>query len=183
MGSANGTMAAPLAQTGRRYLGIGELLVSDEELIVSTVLGSCVSILLHHPRSRLSGICHSQLAERHGEGFDCRDACPHPCGREFDSDNDYRYLSCAAARLMADFDGRGIPRSELRVSLFGGGDMVGVNVFRIGERNVKKAHKIISDWGLRIAEEDTGGRTSRRLSLDMRTGKCTVALGPAPGSG
>ena len=58
------------------FLQPGEFWFGDRDTRIRTLLGSCVSITMWHPRLRIGGMCHFMLPERgaraHADGLDGR---------------------------------------------------------------------------------------------------------------
>ena len=58
------------------FLQPGEFYFGDEKTRIRTLLGSCVAIVLWHPKLRIGGMCHYMLPhsprERHGQPLDGR---------------------------------------------------------------------------------------------------------------
>lgn len=81
----------------------GEGYAGEKPSIVSTVLGSCVSVTMFCRNGRFGAICHSLLPE----------AASGTAGNEF------RYVDSSMYAMLLHFDRRGVPREELEVKLFG----------------------------------------------------------------
>jgi chemotaxis protein CheD len=140
------------------YLKAGELYVSRQPALVSTVLGSCVSVILHVPSAALGGICHAMLPES---------------GRESDG---FLYVDRAVThiyqRLIA-LCGHG---TEMEAKLFGGAEVLNPgdradSLESVGHRNIRAAHRIITDLGLRITGSDTGGVRGRKIFYYTQSGE------------
>lgn len=140
----------------------GQLVISDKDEEVWTLLGSCVSIIFYNPQRRVSGVSHAQLPHESMESA-CKDRCPKPCGR--DEKQRFRYVTCSFRYMLEQFNKLGIHNKEIEVSIFGGGNMLNLKkpIDRIGERNVIMAKELISKNNLVIKREDTGGDVSRTI--------------------
>jgi chemotaxis protein CheD len=57
-------MNRPRSEIREVFLNPGEFHFGDGKTRISTLLGSCVSITLWHPRKRIGGMCHFMLTER-----------------------------------------------------------------------------------------------------------------------
>jgi chemotaxis protein CheD len=107
----------------------GKLLITDQPAIVSTILGSCVSLCLHNERLRVGAICHGMLPRQ----------TKTPMAGYFP------YLDTAVDHMLETLRSRfGIAPSELRVKLFGGAsvlqtNMLGADGFAIGQQNIAAA--------------------------------------------
>lgn len=142
------------------FLKPGEAYVGEEPTVVTTVLGSCVSITLFSPRLKLGAICHTIL----------------PSGDSRDGDNQYKYVDQTLRRLLGIFDSYGIRRREIEVKLFGGSNMLEQPERRedsrsVGEQNVRKALAVIEEEGLTLISSDTGGCGGRKILFYTHTGQ------------
>ncbi|MBF0178646.1 MAG: chemotaxis protein CheD [Magnetococcales bacterium] len=147
----------------------GELFIGSTPAEVHTVLGSCVSVVIHHARLRLGAICHARKPDRecyhdkHGLKV-CQDLGD--------------YVSCSLHFMLAWFDQRGVPRQELDVKLFGGSMMFN-NIpqtdvtpsLNMGKRNVDTAMTIIRSQRLHLTASDVGGPWARQIIFQTDTGE------------
>lgn len=139
------------------YLKAGELYVSQEPALVSTVLGSCVSVILHAPKASVGAICHAMLP---GNGRD---------------DDNFLYVDKAVSYMhhrLVSICGKG---NDIDVKLFGGAnvlDPAGYNrtVPSVGHQNIEAALHIIEDLGLKVTTYDTGGVRGRKLFFYSQSG-------------
>lgn len=97
------------------YLKPGELFVSRESAIVSTVLGSCVSVTMFSPELRMGAICHALLPVENSSG------------------ESFRYVDTSILSMLEEFGRHGISRTRLEVKLFGGSSMLSDNAEGTGE--------------------------------------------------
>jgi len=140
----------------------GQLVISDKEEVVWTVLGSCVSIIFYSPQRKISGVSHALLPYE-GTSSTCRNGCPTPCSLE--KDQQFKYVTCSFQHLLDRFNKLGINNKDIEVSIFGGGNMLNLKkpLDGIGERNILKAKELILKHHLNIKMEDTGGNFSRTI--------------------
>jgi len=141
------------------YLVAGSLFAHEERHIVTTVLGSCVSVCLWDCSRNRGGINHYMLPFWNGEGL----ASP-------------KYGNIAIAKLLERMLELGSERRSLRAKVFGGGVVLNVtNPFmNIGERNIQLAEGMLRSENIPIISADTGGKVGRKLIFDTETG--TVLL-------
>lgn len=137
------------------YLKPGELVVAEDPVLVSTVLGSCISVTMFNPQNGLSAICHAML----------------PTG----SGKDFKYVDSSLRHMVQIFAKLGIPREAIQVKLFGGADMFETappraNNFTVGWQNILIATRQIEEHGLILAASDTGGKQGRKLIFKSDTG-------------
>jgi len=149
-----------------KFLGIGEYHVTVRPTRVRTILGSCISVTMHHPATGYGAICHASLpATPAGHGVD------------------YRYTDQVIRAMAGWFTKHGISRDELVVKLFGGGEMYGRSreregVFTVGRRNIIAARKALREEGLSLAASDLGGDHGRSLTFHTATGRVWVRKTP-----
>ncbi len=143
------------------YLLPGNIFVHRDEYVVTTVLGSCVSVCLWDPASGIGGINHYMLPLWNGDGL----ASP-------------RYGNIAIAKLIEKMLDLGADRDRLRAKVFGGGDVLKVTsaFMNIGARNVTIAQDILRDERIPIISADTGGQNGRKLLYNTRTGVVLLKL-------
>ena len=136
------------------YLKPGELHFATGPTVVTTVLGSCVSVTMFERASGAAAICHAVL--------------PEGC----DSDA-LRYVDTAIIRMLELFSARGMLSRRLEVKLFGGADMMiaGGSRIGVGRRNVEIARQVLAAEGLDVASADVGGTRGRKLFFYTHTGE------------
>ena len=141
------------------YLLAGSLFVPAEPHLVTTVLGSCVSVCLWDSALRIGGINHFMLPFWNGEGL----ASP-------------KYGNIAIAKLLERLQDHGATKRNLRAKIFGGGVVLNVtNTFmNIGERNIQLADDLLKNEGIPIVSADTGGNTGRKIIFNTGTGMVLV---------
>jgi chemotaxis protein CheD len=130
----------------------GEQAVADDEtVILTTVLGSCVSACLYDPARRIGGMNHFLLPdapERH----------------------DLRFASSAMEALRDALLARGAERSRLRAKLFGGARML-AGLPDIGSRNAASALEFLEGEGIPCSARSLGGTRGRRIRFWPTTGR------------
>lgn len=141
------------------YLKPGEFFFAEKPTMVTTVLGSCVSVIMFNRRFAMSAICHALLPSG-----DCSD------------DEGYRYVECSLERMLKSFARFDVTRRELEVKLFGGSDILSSQrsegrLKTIGRQNIEAALAIIEAEGLNLVSSDVGGSTGRKLFLFTHTGE------------
>lgn len=137
------------------YLFPGNIFVHREPHIVTTVLGSCVSVCLWDPLKRMGGINHYMLPLWNGEGL----ASP-------------RYGNIAITRLIEKMLRFGSDKKDLRAKVFGGGEVLSTSkgIMNIGERNATLATDMLKAEGIPIISSDVGGATGRKVIFNTCTG-------------
>ncbi|UCH80373.1 MAG: chemotaxis protein CheD [Nitrospiraceae bacterium] len=141
------------------YLSPGEMYISGKPSVVSTVLGSCVSITMYHRVLKIGAICHGLLPVCTRTLRDnCKTTCPEP----------YKYIDCAFMHIQQKFQTFSMNHDEIEIKLFGGAEVLLDRVkmpgnMSIGEKNIQIAKKLISQLGYNITASDTGGSVGRKL--------------------
>lgn len=138
----------------------GQLVVSTEPAMVTTILGSCVAVCLFDNRLEYGGINHFLLPDRVGEQF-----------------SSARFGSVACKRLVEQMLAQGCDRCDLHAKVFGGASVL--DAFRgsgaqLGARNVETAMSMLEQEGIEVVATDVGGRFGRRLVYFTDTGTAWV---------
>lgn len=135
----------------------GEFLVSDDpDVVLSTVLGSCVSVCLFDPAFGLGGMNHYLLADAsEGEA------------------TSLKYGANAMELLINNMLKRGAARARLQAKVFGGSRMSG-RFADIGPRNVEFALRYLAAEDFPVVGRDLGGAEARRVNFHPATGKARV---------
>ena len=147
------------------HLLAGQVYFGSEASQVRTLLGSCVSITLWHPRKRLAGMCHFLLPER---------------TRTPEMQPDARYGTEAATFLFDAVRRTGIPPLEFDAYLYGGADTLPENLglkFDVGERNIELGGGLIEQYGFTLQEVDVGDCVPRSVVLDLVKGEVLMRRG------
>ncbi|MDC7226239.1 MAG: chemotaxis protein CheD [Spirochaetales bacterium] len=136
-------------------LAPGEFFVSSEDIIINTILGSCVAVALYDPELKAAGLNHFMLAES---------KTPHTAGSVF---NIERYGLYAMDALINGFIKRGSRRSRLQAKIFGGSSVLESSggKMNIGADNIAFAEEYLSAENIPVINHDTGGDRARRIYL------------------
>ena len=135
---------------GRIRLNIGEIYAAREQVVLQTLLGSCVSACLYDPAVGVGGMNHILLPG---------DVNLHA----FDASS--RYGINAMELLINEMCQLGARRSRLQAKIFGGGNVLGTVQAKNGpgERNVAFIRDYLELEGIPLIAEDTGGPWTRIL--------------------
>jgi chemotaxis protein CheD len=138
------------------FLKPGEVIVSRNPVIVSTVLGSCVAITMYSPKKNVGAICHAMFPNNpnHNENL--------------------LYVDSAVRHLYRKMIGHG-GKTDIVVKLFGGAKVLASGDYdearkTVGEQNIMQAEKILRELGLHVSKADIGGTQGRKLFFSMKTG-------------
>ncbi|MEM8554065.1 MAG: chemotaxis protein CheD [Pseudomonadota bacterium] len=151
------------------HINQGEYAVGSEpDLMITTLLGSCVAVCLHDPNANVGGMNHILLPEDTGGAAS---------GASFGVN--------AMELLINAVTKSGGNRGHLVAKVFGGGKMV-KGLSNIGERNREFVMNFLADEGIRCVSESTGGDSGRRVQFWPHSGKArqkfmeAVINDPAP---
>jgi len=143
----------------------GEYYVTATDEIITTVLGSCVSACIRDPLSGVGGMNHfmlpgdtTQRMDRWG-GDDCLAT---------------RYGIAAMETLINDLLKLGSRKDRLELKLFGGGNVMAMDVNGVGDRNVKFVRQFVRTEGITVVSEDLGEVFPRKVNYFPKTGKVMV---------
>lgn len=152
-------MNRPDGRVRKVYLKPGESLFAGRPTVVTTVLGSCVSVTMFSVAHLYGAICHAVLPEDNAQ------------------DEAYRYVDSSIMDMLRKFDRHGIKRSQIEVKLFGGSDILPVNdstrerCATVGTQNIETALRIIGRERLRLVASDVGGEQGRKILFHTHTGE------------
>lgn len=135
----------------------GEHYVANEDVVITTVLGSCISACIYDPVMRLGGLNHFML----------------PAGEADHIGSSSRYGLFAMEQLINDMMKQGCQRQDMQVKLTGGGNMM-VGLSDIGQQNIDFILKYIEDEGLNLIASDLGGDQARRVAYFPLEGRMLV---------
>ncbi len=144
----------------------GELADASGNVVISTTaLGSCVAIALYDPATGAGGMAHVMLPGK----------CPAPGSPER-----FRYVEDALAELLRRLEQRTIPRERLIVSVAGGGNVLEDPEDTICHAVIRSVLEALQARGLVVTAGSLGGKTRRRMSLDLQKGcvLCGLENGP-----
>lgn len=139
----------------RIYIKPGEYHVTDKGVIITTLLGSCVSACLYDPVQKIIGMNHFLLSNK-------RYARDLP----FSVTEAGRYGVHAMELLINAMLKLGAKRENLRAKAFGGASLlkpsseVG-NFFCVGEVNARFIREFLSNDGIPLVASDLGGDRGR----------------------
>lgn len=142
------------------FLRPGEIHFTGSPCIVSTILGSCVSVTMFHRRTGTASICHALLPEF----------------RRSNDTEGFRFVDYSLSYMFSKFDAKRIPRYEIEVKLFGGSDMFGRNersdnYVTIGRQNIREALFILENENMLPVASDIGGYFGRKIYFFTGTGE------------
>ena len=160
----------PAAHFRTVVLGPGDFHFGQGRTRISTLLGSCVSITLWHPRHRIGGMCHYMMTER---------------DRPREGALDGRYASEAFELFLENIGAAGTRPNEYQAKLFGGGNMFSNDQGKspeIGTRNIECGKHFLSQYNIPLISAHVGGSGRRKLHFDLWTGNVWLAFPEGEGA-
>ncbi|MFK7794153.1 MAG: chemoreceptor glutamine deamidase CheD [Gammaproteobacteria bacterium] len=136
----------------------GDYYITDQDEVITTVLGSCISACIRDVRMGIGGMNHFMIPIK----------CPHTSHPEQDMDT--RYGTYAMEHLINDIYKHGGTRKNLEIKLFGAGNVL-VGSGNVGAKNIKFVRDFIHTEGYKIASENLGGDNPRKINYSPITGK------------
>ena len=135
----------------------GEYFVSSDEIVMMTVLGSCISACLWDTRARVGGMNHFMLPEGGGDdGFG-------------------RYGSYAMELLINEMLKCGARRESLQAKIFGGAQvMANFTTMNVGERNTAFVIDYLQTERIPLLSQDVLDIYPRKVCFFPSTGKAMV---------
>ena len=139
----------------KHYLFPGALFVDPRPHLVTTVLGSCVSVCLWDSKLRVGGINHYLLPLWNGEGL----STP-------------KYGNVAIEKLISGMLNLGCRKPHLIAKVFGGAALWKnqPGLLRVGDRNVALAQDILQEHKIPIVGSDLLGEQGRKLIFNTESG-------------
>jgi chemotaxis protein CheD len=142
----------------RHFLYPGQLFVSRQPMVITTILGSCAALCLWDWRKRVGGMNHYLLPE----GSD-------------DGPNRLRYGTVANPALLKELLALGCDIKHIQAKLFGGSSAFAANPLQsLGTRNVQLAEEFLRTNAIRLMAKDVSGKHGRRLMFHTEDGSTTI---------
>ena len=133
----------------------GEYFVFDEDILITTTLGSCIAACLWDRERRIGGMNHFMLPEGSGGSG--------------------RYGSYAMELLINELMKRGASRMTLEAKVFGGGAVIGgMSTINVGERNTQFVIDYLQTERIPIVSRDVLEIYPRKVCFLPASGKAMV---------
>ncbi len=142
----------------------GELYVTNKNEIISTILGSCVSVCLYDSELGIGGMNHFMLPDNSG-GIAGQKKNPDILKRDELSEKSTRYGISAMEVLISEMQKKGAGRKNLQAKVFGGGRVLKSmsNTESIGDRNIGFTRAFLKLEGIKIDRENVGETFGRKI--------------------
>jgi chemotaxis protein CheD len=142
------------------HLNIGEIIISNKPIVVSTVLGSCVSVCLFSKVAKAGGIVHYALPQT---------PAVHSPGDQF------RYGDQAISAMV---DGltklTGHSPASFSAKIVGGAYSYSGKQ-NIGLANFEIAQKMLDEFQIQVIGQKTGGDSGIKVLFHLQTGQLQIA--------
>ncbi|MEN3293488.1 MAG: chemotaxis protein CheD [Burkholderiales bacterium] len=140
----------------------GEYYYTAKDMVIVTVLGSCVAACIRDRVTGIGGMNHFMLPDS---------------GRDGDSpvSASMRYGTYAMEVLINELLKAGARRDNLEAKVFGGGKVLsGFVAMNVGERNAQFVRDYLRAENIRVVAEDLNDIYPRKVYFFPRTGKVLV---------
>jgi chemotaxis protein CheD len=141
-------------------IGPGEFYATQRNMLIVTVLGSCVSVCLRDAEATVGGMNHFMLP---GEGTDSKGPVSEAA----------RYGAHAMEILVNHLLSLGARRQRLEAKVFGAGRVI-PGMTNIGERNAEFALDYLKRENIRVLAQNLGGDEASKVYFFPYTGRVLV---------
>ena len=146
----------------RTRLGIGEGGVYTRPTVVTTVLGSCVSVTFFCREKKIGGIFHAILP-----------TIPEK-EKRLPIVEQYKYVDSSINHIVRSFYRRGVKAKQIEAKLFGGAEGAFKGIIKPGANNIITAYETLAQHQIKISASDVGGEKGRNLIFVSDTGEVFI---------
>lgn len=140
----------------------GEYFVTPKDMMIVTVLGSCVAACIRDRVTGIGGMNHFMLPDSSSD-------LDSPVSASM------RYGTYAMEVLINELLKAGARRENLEAKVFGGGNVLrGFVAINVGERNAQFVRSYLKAEGIRVVAEDLNDIHPRKVYFFPRSGKVLV---------
>lgn len=146
-------------------VGMADLNCAKHPIVLTTLgLGSCVGIALYDPTVKVVGMAHCMLPDSTTVKNNLNTA---------------KFVDLATIKLIKDMIRLGAKQETIVAKIAGGAQMFDFGgssqeSFKIGDRNVESAEKILYKLRIPIISKDVGKNFGRTIHLSSNDGKLIV---------
>jgi len=141
----------------------GEFYITRHSEMITTVLGSCISVCVYDLEEGIGGMNHFMLPGMGSEGV-ANDWHVNGCGR---------YGDLAMKNLLKGMLKHGAKRENLKIKVFGGGQILR-SKGDVGGRNIEFINEYIARKNLVVTGMNVGDDLPRKVNFFPLTGKVMV---------
>ncbi len=150
--------SAIITKKATSNVGMGQVLMAHAGETLGSVLGSCIGLILYHPRLKVGTMAHIVLPDSAG-----RDGTPG------------KYADLAIPHMVELLAGEGAAKSGLVAKLAGGSRMFGnKGPSHVGDSNTEAVLRILKELHIHVKGQHVGGEKGRRVLWDPASGDFTV---------
>ena len=140
----------------------GEWAVSDREVVISTLLGSCIAVCLYDPLRKIVGMNHFLVA--------------YPRVSEANSVEMQRmgHFGITSMEMMIKkMIGLGAQKERIQAKVFGGASVLGnassqMDAKSIGDENIEFIFNYLETEGIQITSQSVGGQKGRTVYFESK---------------
>jgi chemotaxis protein CheD len=137
----------------------GEIYSSNQDIVITTVLGSCIAVCLYDSDNKMAGMNHFMLPGRYEKG-------------EILSNESARFGLNSMEYLISGLMKMGARRRNFKAKVFGGGHVFeGVSKITVPADNIEFIHDFLSLEEIPLVREDVGGSDTRKVHFLTSTAK------------
>jgi len=142
------------------YLKPGYIYLATEPTIISTVLGSCVAVVLYDKINRtgcMNHIVHPQLKKK----------LPATA----------MYAKPSTLHMIRMFEESGSNLENIEAQVFGGATHPSATgeLAKIGKHNLEIAEQLLCTYGINVVGRDVGGHQGRKVVVNSSNGEVIIA--------
>ncbi len=145
-------------------VGMGEYkLGSSPVVMVSSGVGSCVTICLYDRTRKIGAMAHAMLPEMPPD--------------KTSKDKKMRYVDQVVPELVKEMEKLGCDPQNIVAKIAGGANMfttLGGFSKEIGERNAQKTKELLDKFKIEIVAESTGGTVGRGVEFNLANGVVSI---------
>lgn len=124
----------------------GYIFIATRPTVISTVLGSCVSVCLYDRKRKVGGMNHFLYPQSNK-----------------DEEATAQFGNAATLELIRMMLADGSKIKHLEAQVLGGARNIDISPTDIGRKNITAARKMLKKQGVRIVSEDVGGTKGRKV--------------------
>lgn len=147
------------------FLDAGKVIMTKEKCKIVTVLGSCISVTMFHPKLKIAAICHALYPE-----------CENKHREQITNSNEvFKYVDCSIIKMCELFEKENISLKDVEVKVFGGAELLNNNpdnkFLTVGKKNIESATSTLERKNLHIKNSNVGGKEGRKIIFYTETGE------------
>lgn len=151
------------ADEHRIRVGVGQMFVGRAPKVISTILGSCVAVMMHDPETKLGALAHVMLDR-------CNDREGLPS----------KFADTAVPELLRQMRIKGAQQKRIVSKIVGGAVMFNFKdshtFANIGAKNIEVVKESLKLESIPILAEDVGGRQGRSVEFSCVTGEVSIRV-------